>query len=206
MSLDRISDCKQWQKVCCCQSNSLTLIVKMWKSCCKSLWPLFVFPQRLFNSCLSPPSSSHSLTLTLYLLIPAVLTRTSMLSRKACALWGILTTSTSLSVCYSVLSLSILCLGACLCGTHQFQSLLSVWIKESERLSQLSPSMRIRYCRLLSAVISLPSSDSLSGAAIRYHVSLLWVFVAPCKFCMLSHPILCFQWLYPKADFDASLR
>lgn len=35
--------------------------------------------------------------------------------------------------------------------------LLSLWIKETERLSRLSPSMRIRYCHLLSAVISFAS-------------------------------------------------
>lgn len=118
-----------------------------------------------------------------------------------------------ISICMLQCSLSKHLMPRCLLVWHPpvpKLCLFSVWIKESERLSQLSPSMRIRYCHLLSAVISLPSSDSLSGAAIRHNVSLLCVFVrvfvAPCKFCMLSHPILCFQWLYPKADFDASLR
>lgn len=67
--------------------------------------------------------------------------------------------------------------------------LLSAWIKETERLSQPSPSMRIRYCHLLSAVISLPGSDSLLGAAICYNVflSCVWLCVFLKRHVIFAH-------------------
>lgn len=62
------------RKACCCQSNTPTLILKRWKSCCLSLSSLFVSPQRLFTPRLSPSSTSLSLVPSFSL---RVLTRSS---------------------------------------------------------------------------------------------------------------------------------
>ncbi len=51
---------ERWQKACCLQSDTPTLILKRWKSCCLPLSSLFVSPQRLFTSHASPSSSPSS--------------------------------------------------------------------------------------------------------------------------------------------------
>lgn len=161
-------------------SYNLILIQKVWKSCWITLLPLFVSPQRLCSFRLPPSSTFHSQTLAYYLLISAVLTRSSALSKKACALLVQNTYNIYIAICAVQCSFAKHLMPRCLAVWHPpipKLCLLSVCIKETERLSQLSPSMRIRYCHLLSAVISLLSSDSLPGSAMCWNIFHFCVFV-----------------------------
>lgn len=98
------------------------------------------------------------------LLFCEVLTRRSAVYCRCLYLWGIFQ---HLHLCLRVIMFafraSYAWMLSCVAPTSSKSSfcLLSVCIKEKQSLSQLSPLTRIRYCHLLSAVISLPSSQSL---------------------------------------------
>lgn len=176
MSYQYINSCR---KPAVSQSNIPTLILKRWKSCL-SLSLLFFFLLKCFLLLACPPPLPPSLPVSLLFLSSADREYCLLLycQRKHVPhLWGIFL-HPHLYLCAIMFSFSAsyAYLPACVAPTSS-KALSALSMYKSDRACfSVSPSTRIRYCHLLSAVISLPSSDSLSGAAICYNVFVLCVY------------------------------
>lgn len=101
-------------------SYNLILIQKIWKSCCFIYHCLFLLKDFVVFAC--PLFSSLRLLHITSLSLQCWQGVQCFQGKHVLYLCRILTTSTSPSVRYSVLYLSILCLCAWLCSTHPFQS------------------------------------------------------------------------------------